>query len=112
MRYSDYVKETGRLDKAIAECWDREARTASGKGPWFVRLFPGLRNTTIDVAGRKRGMLARQRAMLDRDFFAAPSTLWNDPAVAAFRQTVPSSQDAVACLRDAAEAALNAEAAK
>jgi hypothetical protein len=109
MRYSDYLKEAGRLEKAIAACWEREAKAAGGKGPWFVRLFPGLRNTTIDVAGRKRGMLARQRAKLDRDFFAASSTLWNDPAVAAFRQTVPSSQDAVTCLRHAAEAALNSE---
>ena len=109
MRYSEYVKEAARLEKTIAECWQREVKATNGQGPWFVKLFPGLRNTTIDVAARKRGASARRRARLEREFFAAPTTLYNDAAVAAFRPAVPSSEDAVEVLRDAAVASLDME---
>ena len=109
MRFSDYLKQMTRLEKTIAECWDREVRAESGKGPWFVRIFPGLRSTTITVANRKRLILARQRHRLQRDYFADPAFLWNADAVNAFRRTVPSSQDAVERLRDAADAAVNFE---
>ncbi|HUO98875.1 MAG TPA: hypothetical protein VMU01_09410 [Rhizomicrobium sp.] len=109
MRFSEYLKQSARIEKSIAECWDREIKAESGKGPWFVRLFPGLRATTITVASRKRQALARQRHLLQRTYFADPSYLWNADALNAFRRTVPSSADAVKLLRDAAEAALNCE---
>jgi|WetSurMetagenome_2_1015567.scaffolds.fasta_scaffold166421_2 hypothetical protein len=109
MRYCDYLKETARLEKTIAESWQREVKALSGKGPWFVRLFPGLRGTAIDVAGRKRGAAALKRAKLQSEFFAPPSTLYNDAAVAALRPVVPGSEDDIAYLRDAAAAALNSQ---
>jgi hypothetical protein len=105
MRYSGYLKESARLEKTIAECWSREVKALNGQGPWFVRLFPGLRETAIDVAVRKRGAAALKRARLADEFFGAPATLNNDAAVAAFRPTVPGSDDDIAYLRDAAAAA-------
>ena len=109
MRYSEYLKQAERLEKSIAEYRDREVKTETGKGPWFVRLFPGLRSTTIAVASRKRAALAQERYRLQRAAFADPAFLWNAGAVNAFRRTVPSSHDAIALLRDAADAALNSE---
>ena len=109
MRYSEYLKQAERLEKSIAELWDREVKAETGKGPWFVRIFPGLRSTTIAVASRKRAVLAAERYRLQRATFADPAFLWNAKAVNAFRQTVPSSHDAVVRLRDAANAALDSE---
>jgi hypothetical protein len=109
MRYSEYLKQAQRLEKAIAEYRDREMKTETGKGPWFVRLFPGLRSTTIAVASRKRSALAQERYRLQRAMFADPAFVWNAGAVNAFRRTVPSSHDAIVRLRDAADAALNSE---
>jgi hypothetical protein len=109
MRFSEYLKQMTRLEKTIAECWDRESKAEAGKGPWFVRVFPGLRATTITVANRKRLALARQRHRLQREYFADAAFMWNVDAVNAFRRTVPSSHDAVELLRDAADAAINFE---
>ena len=105
MRYHEYLKQATRLDKGIANCLNREVKAANGTGPWYVRLFPSLRNTTIEVANRKRGVLARQRAQLVREMFADPSTVWNVDATAVFRRSVPSSPEAVEHLRNAANAA-------
>ncbi len=107
MRYAEYLKQAARLDKEIADCLNREIKAANGNGPWYVRLFPSLRNTTIEVANRKRGVLARQRAKLVRETFADPSTVWNIDASAAFRKTVPSSPEATEQLSAAANAALD-----
>lgn len=109
MRFSEYLKEMTRLEKTIVECWDREMRAEAGKGPWFVRIFPGLRSTTITVANRKRLALARQRHRLQCEYFGDPAFMWNADALNAFRRTVPSSHDAVERLRDAADAAINFE---
>lgn len=109
MRFSDYVRQVARIDKTIAECWQREEKAESGKGPWFVRIFPGLRSTTISVANRKRAALAKERYRLQRAMFADPAFVWNGDAVNAFRRTVPSSADAVRMLRDAADSALDAQ---
>jgi hypothetical protein len=109
MRYSEYLKKAERLEKSIAAYWDREMKTETGKGPWFVRIFPGLRSTTIAVASRKRGVLAGERHRLQRDYFADPAFLWNAGAVNAFRRTVPSSHDAIELLRNAANSALDSE---
>lgn len=109
MRYAEYLKQTTRLEKEIADCLGREIKTASGNGPWYVRLFPSLRSTTIEVANRKRGVLARRRAQLERETFADPSTVWNADAAAVFRKTIPCSPDAVERLRDAANAAFDSQ---
>jgi len=109
MRYSDYLKRATRLEKSIAESWDREEKAETGKGPWFVRLFPGLRSSSIAVTSRKRRALAQEYHRLFRTTFADPAYLWNGDAVNAFRRTVPSSPQAVNMLRDAAEAALDCE---
>ena len=74
-----------------------------------MRLFPGLRSSTIAVASRKRLALAQQHHKLFRACFADPAYLWNGDAVNAFRRTVPSSPQAIKMLRDAADAALNCE---
>lgn len=108
MRYAEYLKQATHLENNIAECLSREIRAANGKGPWYVRLFPSLRSTTIEVANRKRGVLARKRAQLERAMFADPSTVWNADVTAVFRKTVPSSPDAIERLRDAANAAFDA----
>ncbi len=107
MRYAEYQKQATRLEKQIADCLNREVRAANGNGPWYVRLFPGLRNTTIEVANRKRGALAHKRAQLEREAFADPSTIWNADVSAAFRKTALGSPDAVEQLRDAANAAFD-----
>ncbi len=107
MRYGEYLKQTTRLEKEIADCLSREIKAANGNGPWYVRLFPSLRSTTIEVANRKRGVLARKRAQLEREMFADPSIVWNADVAAAFRKTVPSSPDAIERLRDAANAAFD-----
>jgi hypothetical protein len=109
MRFSDYMKQRARIDRAISECWARETKAENGKGPWFVRIFPSLRETTITVASRKRAALAKQRHRLQREVFADPAYLWNGVALNAFRRTVPSSTEAVKLLRAAADAALRAE---
>jgi hypothetical protein len=108
MRYEEYLKQAERLEKQIAECLSREVKTANGSGPWFVKLFPGLRRTTINVANRKRGMFALQRAALEREVFADPSTVFNANANLVFRRTVPNSPEAVNNLRAVADAAYDA----
>ena len=110
MRYSEYLKRATRLQKEIAECWNREQKAAEGKGPWFVHFIPSLRSSAIAVASRKRQALARERHRLERDFFADPAVMWNAVAVNAFRRTVPSSPEAIRLLRSAADAALDSEA--
>lgn len=105
MRYAEYHKKITRLDQRIAVYIDRETRATSGNGPWFVKLFPSLRQTAIDVASRKRVELARERARLEREQFGGASLLWNADPVAVFRRTVPSSQEAIERLRAAADAA-------
>jgi hypothetical protein len=107
MRYEEYLKQATRLEKEIANCLSREIKAASGSGPWYVKLFPGLRSTTINVANRKRGVLARERAKLEREAFADPSTVWNADAAAVFRRAVPSSPEAIEHLRLAADAAFD-----
>lgn len=107
MRYEEYLKQATRLEKEIANCLSREIKAANGSGPWYVKLFPGLRSTTINVANRKRGVLAHQRAILAREVFADPSTIWNVDVTAVFRRTVPSSPDAIEHLRSAADAAFD-----
>jgi hypothetical protein len=109
MRYAEYLKQTTKLEKQIADCLGREIKAASGNGPWYVRLFPSLRSTTIEVANRKRGVLARKRAQLEREMFADPSTVWNADVTAVFRATVPSSPDAVERLREAANAMIDVQ---
>lgn len=107
MRYQEYLREATRLEKEIADCLSREIKAASGKGPWYVKLFPSLRSTTIHVANRKRGVLAHQRATLERDFFADPSHLFNADVNAVFRRTVPNSDEAVKHLQSVADAAVD-----
>jgi hypothetical protein len=107
MRYAEYLKQATRLEREIADCLEREIKAANGSGPWYVKLFPGLRSTTIHVANRKRGVLARKRTMLEREMFD-PSTLWNADVNAVFRRTVPNSQEAVEHLRSVADAAFDA----
>ena len=103
MRYAEYLKTLARLDKEIAECLRREEKAASGK-PWYFKVVPSLAANAIEVASEQRGKLARTRARLERETYAA-SLLWNVDPVAVFRRTVPSSPDAVALLRAAADAA-------
>jgi hypothetical protein len=107
MRYREYKNTAIRLEKQIAECLSREINAANGTGPWYVKIFPGLRETTIRVANRKRGILAHQRALLEREVFADPSILFNTTATACLRRTVPNSREAVAGLRSTADAALD-----
>lgn len=107
MHYAEYQKQAARLEKEIANCLSREIKAANGSGPWYVKLFPGLRSTTINVANRKRGVLARARAKLEHEVFADPSTVWNADATAVFRRAVPSSPEAIEHLRSAADAAFD-----
>ena len=107
MRYQEYLKLATRLEKEIADYLSREIKAANGSGPWYVKLFPGLRSTTIQVANRKRGVLAYQRALLEREFFADPSHLFNADVNAVFRRTVPNSQEAVKHLQCVADAAVD-----
>lgn len=107
MRYQEYLKEAVRLEKGIAECLDREIKAVNGTGPWYVKLFPSLRSTTIHVANRKRGILAHRRATLERETFADPANLFNVDANNVFRRTVFSSPDAMKRLQSAADAAVD-----
>lgn len=107
MRYQEYLKLATRLEKEIADYLGREIKAANGSGPWYVKLFPGLRSTTIHVANRKRGMLAYQRAVLEREFFADPSYLFNADANAVLRRTMPNSPEAVKHLQSVADAAVD-----
>ena len=107
MRYQEYLKEVTRLEKQIAECLGRETKAVNGTGPWFVRLFPGLRETTIKVANRKRGVLAHKRAMLERQVFGDPSILFNDSVTACLRHAVPNSPEAVVQLQAMADAKID-----
>ncbi len=106
MRYGEYHKALARLDGEIAKQMDREVRAANGAGPWFLHLFPDLRGSVMDKAAGKRAALAQQRAHIEQEMFAAAALLWNANAAAVFRRTVPTSADAIAKLRAAADAAL------
>lgn len=106
MRYAEYHKKLARLDKDIAECLRREARAAAGS-PWYFRVMPSLATKAIEASSTKRVKLARARAQLERETFAAASLLWNADPVAVFRRTVPASDEAVARLRAAADAAFD-----
>lgn len=105
MRYQEYLKEAVRLEKEIADCLNREIKASTGTGPWYVKLFPSLRSTTIQVANRKRGVLAHKRASLEQEYFADPAHLFNADANAVFRRTVPNSPEAVKQLQSVADAA-------
>ncbi len=106
MRYQEYLKEATRLEREIAQCLSRETKAANGTGPWFVKLFPGLRETTIKVANRKRGVLAHKRTMLEREIFD-PSILFNTNLAACLRHTVPNSPEAVGQLQAMADASID-----
>lgn len=107
MRYQEYLNEAARLEKQIAQCLSREIKAVNGTGPWFVKLFPGLRDTTIKVANRKRGVLAHKRAKLEREFFADPTILFNGNVTGCLRRTLPNSPEAVAQLRAMADAKID-----
>lgn len=107
MRYQEYLKEATRLEHEIAKCLSRETKAANGTGPWFVKLFPGLRDTTIKVANRKRGVLAHQRAVLEQEVFGDPSILFNTNIAACLRHTVPNSPEAVMQLKAMADAKID-----
>lgn len=106
MRYAEYHKALARLDTEIAKQLDREARAASGAGPWFLHLFPDMRGSVIDKAVNKRTALAQQRALIEQEMFSPAALMWNVNAAAVFRRTVPTSVDSIATLRAAADAAL------
>ncbi len=107
MRYQEYLEEATRLEQQIAQCLGRETKAANGTGPWFVKLFPGLRATTIKVANRKRGVLAHRRAVLEREAFGDPSILFNTNVAACLRRTVPNSPETVAQLQATADAKID-----
>lgn len=107
MRYQEYLKKATRLEKQIAKCLSREINAVNGSGPWFVTLFPGLRDTTIKVANRKRGALAHKRTVLEREFFADPTILFNGNAITCLRRSVPNSPEAVAQLQVMADAKID-----
>jgi hypothetical protein len=106
MRYAEYHQKIARLDKEIAECLRCEARAASGS-PWYYRVMPSLAAKAIEESRTRRTKLARSRAKLESNVFAAASLLWNADPVAVFRRTVPVSEDAVGQLRAAADAMFN-----
>jgi len=105
MQYSDYMKQAAHLDKAIAECRAAEARAAAGKG-LLIRMIPGLRETRVAAAARRRAALARAKHRLAKEFFGDEANLLNANVGAAVGRTVSHAPDAVERLRDAAEAAL------
>jgi len=106
MRYAEYHKALARLDSEIAKQMDREHRAANGAGPWYLHLFPDMRGSVIDKAAAKRSALAQQRAQFEQEMFGGAGVMWNANAAAVFRRTVPSSPEAIAMLRAAADAAL------
>jgi|GEM_PF-1430157 len=110
MRYAEYHKEVARLDKEIAKQLDREVRASGNGGPWYLHLFPDMRTSVAAKAAKKRGELARQRALFEREMFGADALIWNSNPAAVFRRTVPASPEAVATLRAAADAALELKA--
>lgn len=110
MRYTEYHKALARLDSEIGQQRERELRAANGAGPWYLHLFPDMRGSVIDKAVAKRAALAQQRALLEQEMFGGASVIWNANAAAVFRRTVPTSPDAVATLRAAADAALEGKA--
>lgn len=110
MRYTEYHKAMARLDAAIAKQLDRERRASNGAGPWYLHLFPDMRDGVIDKAINARTTLARQRARLEQEMYGAGGLLWNANAASVFRRTVPASAEAIASLRAAADAALNHQA--
>ena len=110
MRYTEYHKAMARLDGQIAKQLDREQRAAGGGGPWYLHLFPDMRDGVIDKAANNRAQLAGQRARLEQEMYGAAGLLWNANPAAVFRRTVPASADAVATLRAAADAALRHQA--
>lgn len=110
MRYAEYHKEVARLDKEIAKQLDREVRAGGNGGPWYLYLFPDMRPSAAEKAAKKRGELARQRTLLERQMFGADALIWNANPMAVFRRTVPASSEAVSTLRAAADAALELKA--
>lgn len=109
MRYAEYHKALARLDNEIAKQRDRELRAANGAGPWYLHLFPDMRNSVIDKAAGKRAAFAQQRAIVEQEMFGA-GLMWNANAAAVFRRSVPTSATAIASLRAAADAALERKA--
>jgi len=110
MRYSQYHKAVARLDAEIAKQLNRELRATNGAGPWFLHLFPDMRNSVIDKAVNARAALAKQRARVEQDMFGSAGLLWNTDAGSVFRRTVPTSEESIATLRAAADAALERRA--
>jgi hypothetical protein len=104
MRYAEYQKKVARLDRQIGDCLRREERVASGR-PWYFKMAPSLAVSAIETSNRKRAVLARERARLDRETFGAASLIWNVEPTAVFLRTVPSSPEAIDQLRAAADAA-------
>jgi hypothetical protein len=110
MRYAEYHKAVARLDSEIAKQMDRELRASNGAGPWFLHLFPDMRDSVIDKAVNRRAALAQQRALIEQEMFAPAALVWNANPAAVFRRTVPTSAQAIATLRAAADAALDSKA--
>ena len=106
MRYSQYHKALARLDTEIAKQLNREQRASNGAGPWFLHLFPDMRDSVIDKAANARAALAQQRARVEQDMFGSAGLLRNGDAGSIFRRTVPTSAESIATLRAAADAAL------
>lgn len=106
MRYAEYHKKMARLDRGIADCLQRETKAMTGEGPWYVRMFPSLRESAIKAANRKRGKLIGERNTLDAGMFAS-SLVWNTPVVGLFRSAAPASPEAMASLCEAADAAFD-----
>ncbi len=110
MRYAEYHKALARLDSEIAKQLERELRAANGAGPWYLHLFPDMRGAVIDKAAGKRAALAQQRVLVEQQMFGGTGLMWNANAAAVFRRTVPTSAEAIATLRAAADAALERKA--
>jgi hypothetical protein len=106
MRYTEYQKKLARLDKDIADCLARENRAAEGR-PWYFRMMPSLAARVIEESTARREALAEKRLKLERKVFGADALMWNADPAAVFRRTVPGSDDSVAMLRAAADAAFD-----
>lgn len=106
MRYAEYHKKLARLDKEIAACLVRESRVAEGR-PWYFRMMPSLAAKVIEETAARRETLAGKRAKLERDAIGADALMWNADPAAVFRRTVPGSDESVALLRSAADAAFD-----
>jgi hypothetical protein len=66
-----------------------------------------MRRSVSEKAARERLELVRQRTALERQMFFADALVWNSNPLVMFRREVPSSADAIAILRSAADAALS-----